>query len=590
MNRTGRVFLIFLIIVGCMAGLWFFQAWRESEERASSRSIRNAYITSISGTSVTAVAEGEKREWESAGAVSGQSISGIADIYLQDEKIVRIVKKPESIKGKVLKISDKVISLEEYGDVKLDKNFVVYRREKGGEIKQGSLSDIVVGYSGTRFVAAGKRICAAVIEDSRLESIRVILKDNDSSSYDMGKTTLTATSDFYVKIGSQTKQYKKGQRVVFQPASMSGRARVSTGGKGKIRIESLKRQYGVPEYRGNIEIEKSGTYLHIINELPLEEYLYSVVPSEMPTEYAKEALKAQAICARSYAVEHMKGNRLAKYGAHVDDSVSFQVYNNLKEDEKSIAAVRETRNQVITHNGKVAATYFFSVSCGSTATPKDVWFAERNEPYLISSTQTLAREKRNLKDEKTFIQYIKEAPETIDSSSTWYRWKAKIRGESLKKSVDLHMRERYEVNPTQIQVRQKDGTYKSRKVSDIGDIQNIYVRQRGEGGVVTFVEIEGTKETVRVYTEYNIRTLLIGEDTVFERKDKKKVTGLSLLPSGFFYVEKKGDSFVFYGGGYGHGVGMSQQGANTLAGQGKNCLDILTFYFPNTNVQSRESL
>lgn len=152
------------------------------------------------------------------------------------------------------------------------------------------------------------------------------------------------------------------------------------------------------------------------------------------------------------------------------------------------------------------------------------------------------------------------------------------------------MRERYEVNPTQIQVRQKDGTYKSRKVSDIGDIQNIYVRQRGEGGVVTFVEIEGTKETVRVYTEYNIRTLLIGEDTVFERKDKKKVTGLSLLPSGFFYVEKKGDSFVFYGGGYGHGVGMSQQGANTLAGQGKNCLDILTFYFPNTNVQSRESL
>lgn len=590
MKRTGRVIIIFIIVFGCMAGMWIFQAWRESEDSSSKRSLRNVYVTSVSGTFVTAVFDGKDEKWETAEAVTGQSVSGIADIYLQNEKIVRIVKKPESVKGKVLKISDRTISLEEYGDVKMDKDFVVYRIAKDGTVSQGSRSDLIVGDSNTRFVAAGKQICAAVIQDTSLETIRVILKNNHSSSYDIGKTVVSATTDFYVKANNQTKQYKKGQKVTFDAASMNGRALVSTGGKGRIRIETLKKQYGVPEYRGTMEIERNGKYLHLINELPLEEYLYSVVPSEMPTEYGREALKAQAVCARSYAVEHMRGNRLAKYGAHVDDSVSFQVYNNLREDEKSIAAVKETRNQVITYKGKVAATYFFSASCGSTSGTKDVWFSEKDEPYLSSSIQTLPHTQRNLKKEQEFVHYIREAPETLDSSSPWYRWQTVISAANIQKSIARYIRARYEANPTQIQVRQKDGTYKSRRISDIGSVKNIYVRQRGAGGIVSMVEIEGTKATVRVYTEYNIRTLLIGENTVFVRNDKKKVTGLSILPSGFFYVEKKGTSFSFYGGGYGHGVGMSQNGANTLAKKGKTCAEILTFYFPGTNVQSRESL
>lgn len=104
------------------------------------------------------------------------------------------------------------------------------------------------------------------------------------------------------------------------------------------------------------------------------------------------------------------------------------------------------------------------------------------------------------------------------------------------------------------------------------------------------VEIQGSKETVRVYTEYNIRTLFIGENTIFKRQDKREVKGLSILPSGFFYVKKQGKQFEFHGGGYGHGVGMSQNGANALAGQGKSYAEILTFYFPGTSVISRESL
>ncbi len=148
---------------------------------------------------------------------------------------------------------------------------------------------------------------------------------------------------------------------------------------GKIRVESVNKQYGHPEYRGIFEIDLVDKALHIINELPLEEYLYSVVPSEMPTEYQKEALKAQAVCARSYAIKQMAGKRLAALGAHVDDSVSFQVYNNLREDAASIAAVNETKGQVVFAENQVAETYFYSVSAGVSAGIKEVWFAKKRQ-------------------------------------------------------------------------------------------------------------------------------------------------------------------------------------------------------------------
>ena len=67
----------------------------------------------------------------------------------------------------------------------------------------------------------------------------------------------------------------------------------------------------------------------MINELPLETYLEAVVPSEMPSGYHKEALKAQAVCARTYAWKQMQEGRLSKYGADVDDSVNYQVYQNI---------------------------------------------------------------------------------------------------------------------------------------------------------------------------------------------------------------------------------------------------------------------
>lgn len=589
MRRTGRVIVILLIIMVCMAGLWLFQSWRESHRTIETKEFLNVYVTGVQGRQLKGIWQGKECQWELISEIGNQSVIGVADLLFKEGKITKIKKKPDTIQGKILRISDQTLQIENYGDLKIEKDFKLYHVSTAGSVTQGEFSELSVGYSDVRYVVAEGKICAALVGETKLASIRVILKDSKYESYNFPSVTISATTDYTVTTGKEKKHFSASEKQTWKVDQVKERLVIDTGGKGKLRVENLKRQCGIPEYRGMLEIDRVDKSLHIINELSLEEYLYSVVPSEMPTEYEEEALKAQAVCARSYAVEQMKGKRMAKWGAHVDDSVSFQVYNNLREDAKSIAAVDATKDQVLTCNGQVAATYFYSVSCGSSAGIKDVWFEENDVDYLASVIQNEKRSTPNLKEEKDFQAFLTKEKNSYDAGSPWYRWKTSISEKELEQSIRIGAEKRYSVNPTQIQTRQKDGTYKSTGETDIGTLKCIRIIRRGKSGVARMAEIEGTKNTLRVYTEYNIRLLLIGNKAVFQRQDKKEVTGLNCLPSGFFYIEKKGDSYVFTGGGYGHGVGMSQNGANQMAVKGKNYQEILKFYFSGTNVQSREA-
>lgn len=584
MRRTGRVILILLILLSCMMAMWIFQAWREERRNGSEEVYHNVYITDASGTSISVIREGEE-QFESLTPVSEGAVEGlVADLYLRDKKITKIVKKPEYVTGTIQKIQEGKITLDEYGEVELAEEFALYHIGRDGTVTRGEEDDLTVGQPKVRFTAAGKQICAAVIPEIQVDKIRVLLYDSDFSSYDHKKVVLTADTDYTVRQKGGSETVRKGKTCTLEPDKVSGDIVVRAGDKGKIKVESLKRQSGTPCYRGTLRISKSGNALHIVNELPLEEYLYSVVPSEMPTEYNMEALKAQAVCARSYAVKQMKGKRLASYGAHVDDSVSFQVYNNQSEDSRSIEAVNATKGQVVTYGNKIASTYFYSASCGSRAGTKDVWLAKKDEPYLPSGSLT---GDVDLSQEKSFVSFIGKSPKSLDSDSPWYRWRAEVPAEQLTACVEEKLPGRLEANRTQIQVRQSDGSYRSEDGIRVGTVRNIAVAKRGRGGVLTAVEIEGSEHTIRVYTEYNIRTLLGDSAISYVRNDGQTVGGLNLLPSGFFTVKKKGKNFVFTGGGYGHGVGMSQNGANAMAAKGKSCQDILTFYFPGTSVEER---
>lgn len=562
--------------------LWMVFSWKMQKRDWQKETWKNVYILSCKETQIQMLKGKEKKTRESVTAVS-KEIQGMADVYLQAGKIVKIVHKPATIQGKVLQVSEQGVTLKGYGKLTYTEDFRIYKKQQNGDITMGTKEDLQVGMANCVFYVEGERLCGVMIPEVTETStnIRVLLHNKDYSSYEMEQVVVSATTDYKV----QDIAHKKGEKVTITPEMAKETIVVTTENKGKIRIENSQRQYGVPEYRGEIEVHSKEGKLYLVNEVSLEEYLYSVVPSEMPTSYNAEALKAQAVCARSYAVSQMEGNDLAEYGAHVDDSVSYQMYNNLKEDENSIAAVNATKGKVVKYNGKIAATYFFSSSCGMTSGTKAVWFTGKDTSYLPTSAQTTNREKKDMSTEEVFAEYIKSTPESLDSNSPWFRWKTTVTAKSIENSIEKKLAQRYQANPSQIQVKQEDGSFQSEAVESIGAVTDVQVVERGESGVISTLDIIGTEKTIRIYTEYNVRSLLGNEESSIIRKDKSEVSGLSLLPSGFFIIEKKGDNYEITGGGYGHGVGMSQNGADTLGKQGKSYEEILKFYFPGTDVQ-----
>jgi stage II sporulation protein D len=139
-------------------------------------------------------------------------------------------------------------------------------------------------------------------------------------------------------------------------------------------------KYGGKEYRGQLQINVVSNKLQIVNSLGLEPYLYGVVPREVPSHWPAEALKAQAVVARSYALAVRK---TGAYDVYAD--TRSQVYGGIAAEKPTTsAAVDETAAQVLFFEGKVATTFFFSTSGGRTAAIEDAWANGAPLPYLVS--------------------------------------------------------------------------------------------------------------------------------------------------------------------------------------------------------------
>ena len=110
----------------------------------------------------------------------------------------------------------------------------------------------------------------------------------------------------------------------------------------KLVVNSLERNREVCSYFGRMEVTLEDAGLLVVNVLPLEKYLCGVVPSEMPASYETEALKTQAILARTYAYKYLIEPAYPEFGAHVDDSIAFQVYGNIDTSSSTSAAVADT--------------------------------------------------------------------------------------------------------------------------------------------------------------------------------------------------------------------------------------------------------
>ena len=184
------------------------------------------------------------------------------------------------------------------------------------------------------------------------------VRDASGATHDVAAGTYTLTPALKLRLLGGEKAKALTGPLTFQPGSAP---------------LALQRRY-----RGSIQVDVTGGKLRAINYVGLEQYLYGVVPSEMPFSWAPEALKAQAVVARSYALATKRSGAFDLY-----PDTRSQVYLGVDHEKPSTnAAVDATAGKVVLYNGQPARTYFYSTSGGRTASAADVWGG--SIPYLVS--------------------------------------------------------------------------------------------------------------------------------------------------------------------------------------------------------------
>lgn len=146
------------------------------------------------------------------------------------------------------------------------------------------------------------------------------------------------------------------------------------GGGNYLVVKNLRKAHtNNPRYRGKMQFVPKGNVLHMISIVDMEDYLKQVVPSEMPRSFGVEALKVQAVAARTYAISDFLKGRYAALGFHVKDTTESQVYNNQLENEDANRAIEATKGEILVYRGVPIDAKYSSTSAGFTEAAHHVW-------------------------------------------------------------------------------------------------------------------------------------------------------------------------------------------------------------------------
>ena len=554
--------------------------------------IENIYCTASGGTI---------RMETGAGSVTrpytGQALDGICDITLSEGKATEAVQAAELGLCTVKRVNGQEIYLAEQGLLSWADDFRIYDAT-GTEWTSQKVSKLICGTEGANYYLKDGKVAGAIITQTvQPDHIRVLIGGAGQT-----KVTISSEGRFTLKSSEAEKAFSNGEQAVMTADLSwfdSGIVEAAPTGDNPLSVtfsDGTKRQYF-----GTVELERRQDGISVINELPLETYLRGVVPHEMPVDFGETALQAQAITARSYAYNQFYANSYCGYGAHLADTVASQVYLGADTAELSDAAIKATEGKCLTAGNEVVTTYFYSTSCGYGADAKEVWsangtFTEESKPYLTGGTHGISTENPDTEEEWLAFWQDWEI-EGYDDASPWYRWKTYFGAGQLTEITGAKLKEAAKSHPAHVEVLQEDGSWKAQTPEDLGRLTGISVAKRGESGVMEVLRLDYEKGSVQVKTEYTIRQVLsptkmtIGDPIYLQRKDGESLTGNTILPSGFFAVkemknaEGKLTGVALYGGGIGHGVGMSQYGAKGMAEEGKTAEEILEHYYTGTTVQ-----
>jgi stage II sporulation protein D len=268
-------------------------------------------------------------------------------------------------------------------------------------------------------------------------------------------------------------------------------------------------------YRGAIIATEDGGQLLIINRVALDQYLYGVLPSEVPPGWPMEFLKAQAVAARSFALYNRLNSKVAQYD--LDSNVMSQVYKGVDiESRQTNQAVDATRDEVASRDGSIIQAFFHSNSGGRTATSEEVWGGK--------------------------CDYLQSVDDNYCSKEQHYKWEFKVDRDKL----------------SDILAKNKLKT---------GEIYEIRITDRTGSGRVKSMKILGSDGTAEV-----------------QGKDFRAYAGVDNIKSTNFTVEARDNKFIFEGLGWGHGVGMSQEGGKGMAEAGRTYKEILQHFYQGVEI------
>lgn len=540
---------------------------------------------------------------------NGKNLRKIVDVAYDNGTMEVVREKEDYVHGKLLQVTESAMEIEGYGKYQTDENMVVYKEY--GELESVGSNELRIGYSFSDFVVEdGKIVACLVIKDEDMEYIRVLLKNSGMTGRYHDEVFGYCNRDlewieYEEGVEKERKVIEKGERFHIEKKDIKRSGKriklIPTVLSGEITLNSINRSNGNPSYLGSLEITGDEEGLLVINEVLLEDYLCKVVPSEMPSSYPKEALMAQAVCARTYAYGKMINAGLPELGAHVDDSAGFQVYNNIDEQATTTEAVKATHNTIAEYNGEPIGAYYYSTSCGMgsdtgvwhglTVSPgylqaKEIGIPQNLEGVSFSDAEFTPQ---SLMNEEEFEKWITDVKDShYESGEGWYRWSYDM-GKLDVSHMEEVLQSRFASNPNLV-LTLADGEFVSREIESLGKIKDIQIVKRLPGGIADELLITGTKATVKVISELNIRYVLADGKTRVVRQNGDKINSTATLPSAFIILkpEIKDETVTGYritGGGFGHGVGMSQNGAKNMAQTGMTCEEILTFFYPGVNLK-----
>ncbi len=393
--------------------------------------------------------------------------------------------------------------------------------------------------------------------DSVTASLKALLKEKGTYAYHLAGSTSAITDSLKNSLAKQV-YLKKNQNYQLNISN------------GKISLKGIKTYNTlrvVPEkystknvlqiagkpYLGNVNFAIESGYIRPTNEnIPFEDYLKGVVPNEMPASWHVEALKAQAVAARTYSVKSI--------GKVVPDTTAFQVYGGYNWYTNSTKAVDATKGKVLKYNNQLISATYYSSNGGYTEASEEVW--GNALPYLVAKQDT-----KDPVNAWTLKLSKKQLGTTLTTSKAASEWsKAKEANAADLAGLKSWL------------LKNKETAASDMRIASISSL-TFSGKTKGQRA-----------KTVSIKLNYHLKnktgTYTVNKSTTASMKmtEFRTVMGATKVKSTFASVKNNTNDFTISGKGYGHGIGMSQYGAKARAESGNSYSSILSFYYPGTKL------